>query len=362
MNNTNSKIGKEAHGILLIGNAAGAILIAQPPDKLPISISADMPDGIEAATQNPFTTILIVMSDVAAGLKTNLEKLRKSTDARILLLARMYEEPLAINLVNHIVNGSGLADDYLICPIQIDKLCEAIQGKPEIPASGDYPQTAVAETAVEERIRQLEKLATEDDLTGLKNRRYIREFARQIIERAKRENGRVTVLVFDIDDLKRYNDVYGHSAGDEVLKKAAILIQRCCRKHDVVGRMGGDEFAVVFWDDPRCVPPPEGSERRSFTAEHPRELILIAKRFRRELEKTELKLSAANGKEILTISGGLATLGTDGQTADELFEKADQALLDAKRSGKNRVYLVGSAHSSSSPQAERPQNDIDKIE
>ena len=87
-------------------------------------------------------------------------------------------------------------------------------------------------------------------MTGLKNRRYIREFTRQIIEYARKENGRVTLLVFDIDDFKKYNDTYGHTAGDEILKQAASLMHRCCRPHDVVGRIGGDEFAVVFWDDP----------------------------------------------------------------------------------------------------------------
>jgi diguanylate cyclase (GGDEF)-like protein len=94
-----------------------------------------------------------------------------------------------------------------------------------------------------------------------------------------------------------------------------------------------------------------GSERRSFTTDHPREVILIARRFRREIEKTCLNLPGANGTGVLTISGGLASLERDGLTAEELFGKADHALLDAKRSGKNRIYLVG-----------QPENDIDKIE
>jgi diguanylate cyclase (GGDEF)-like protein len=111
-------------------------------------------------------------------------------------------------------------------------------------------ETAATDTTLLARISRLEKLATEDDLTGLKNRRYLWEFAKQIIARAKKDNGRVTVLTFDIDDFKHYNDIYGHAAGDEVLKQASLLIRRCCRKHDVVGRIGGDEFAVVFWDDP----------------------------------------------------------------------------------------------------------------
>ncbi|GAF84860.1 unnamed protein product, partial [marine sediment metagenome] len=197
----------------------------------------------------------------------------------------------------------------------------------------------------EAKIKQLEKLATEDDLTGLKNRRYIWEFSRQIIEHTRVENGRVTLLLFDIDNLKHYNDVYGHLAGDEILKQAAILMRRCCRGHDVVGRIGGDEFAVVFWDDPQRKPGGSETERRSAMADHPKEAIFIAKRFRKELEKAELHLLGPAGRGTLTISGGLASFPRDGSTIEELFGQADKALLEAKRSGKNRIYLVGKPNS-----------------
>jgi len=211
-----------------------------------------------------------------------------------------------------------------------------------------------ADAAIETKIKQLERLATEDDLTGLKNRRYIWEFSRQIIERAALENKRVTLLVFDIDNFKRYNDLYGHSVGDEVLKQAAVLMQRCCRSHDVVGRIGGDEFAVIFWDDPQAGPADAPEERRSPRADHPKEAIFIAKRFVRELENSELTPLAGlgpEGKGVLTISGGLASFPRDGSTIQELFQQADKALLEAKRSGKNRIHLVG-----------KPQSDIADID
>jgi PleD family two-component response regulator len=318
-----------------------ALAGVQTPDKLPIKVCGGISDGIEAAVKGRFAVIAVEMAGIAK-FRGELATLRKSTNARILLLARMYEEPQAMELVAAANNGAALADDYAICPIRLEKLCEILHPKAK----------AIAEThTVQEKIRRLEKLATEDDLTGLKNRRYILEFARKIIDRAQKDNGRVTVLIFDIDNFKHYNDVYGHAAGDEVLKKAALIIRRCCRTHDAVARLGGDEFAVVFWDDPRCFPPPAGGERRSFASDHPKEVILIAKRFRRELEKTDLRLPGANGKTVLTISGGLSSLGNDSSIVEELFAKADHALLDAKRSGKNRVYLVGQS-----------ENDIDKIE
>lgn len=340
--------------ILLIGNPADAFLETQT-DKLHIQVCARLLEGIESAIKQSFDTVAVVMSDTAVNLRTGLAALRKNTNAKILLLARMYEEPTARELVGSNGNGLGLADDYVICPLRLDKFRQAIHPKA---APAEYTEAISANAEILDKIRRLEKLATEDDLTGLKNRRYILEFARQIIEMAKKDNGRVTVLIFDIDDFKHYNDVYSHAAGDEVLRQAGVLIRRCCRKHDAVARLGGDEFAVVFWDDSKCLTGTAGDERRTHTSSHPTEAILIAKRFRKALEKAEFRFLGPEGKGVLTISGGLATLDRDGSTAPELFAKADQALLDAKRSGKNRVYLVGST---GSPQVGQPENDIDKI-
>jgi diguanylate cyclase (GGDEF)-like protein len=334
-------------GILLIGNPASAVVGNISADKQAIQVCGSIHDGIETARKTNFAAIAVVMKGTATNLQDGLALLRENTNAKILLLARMYEEPEAIKLVGN--NGTSLADDYLICPMQAEQLYSIVcRGRLMAVAP---KEAAVTDSKLLEKVRRLEKLATEDDLTGLKNRRYLWEFAKQIITRAKKDNGRVTVLVFDIDDFKHYNDVYGHAAGDDVLKQASMLIKRCCRRHDVVGRMGGDEFAVVFWDDPQCPQQASSDERRSYTMDHPGEVIFIAKRFRRELQKTDLRFLGTDGRGVLTISGGLASLNRDGLTAEELFEKADQALLEAKRSGKNRIYLVG-----------QPENDIEKIE
>jgi len=136
-----------------------------------------------------------------------------------------------------------------------------------------------------------------------------------------------------------------HFAGDEVLKQAAVLMKRCCRSHDVVGRIGGDEFAFIFWDDPHRKKKDSQRERRLAQADHPKEAIFIANRFRRELNKAELHLLGPEAKGVLTISGGLAGFPRDGQTVQQLFSQADKALLEAKRSGKNRIYLVGKPES-----------------
>ena len=361
----------DSRQILLIGDINRAFLDAGAVRELPCEVRTNMPDAIDTAAKNSFRAICVVMSGMSAKLSSALKALREENcEAKILLLAQMCEEPVAIQLVGSVYNGTNVADDYLICPIRfsylvsrisyltsatcgspMDSLRRATPGASREPAQAEAAAVATVDAATEMKIKQLEKLATEDDLTGLKNRRYIWEFSRQIIERAKKDNGRVTLLVFDIDNFKHYNDVYGHLAGDEVLKQAAVLMRRCCRGHDVVGRIGGDEFAVVFWDEPQAKPVGPEHERRSAVAEHPKEAIFIAQRFRGELRRTELHLLGPEGKGVLAISGGLASFPRDGSTVQELFQQSDRALLEAKRSGKNRIYLVG-----------KPQNDIADVE
>jgi len=347
---SNDSFSKRDRGqIMLIGEVSRAFSDAEAVGKLPFPVHTNVIEAIEAAAKNEFAVIAVVMTGMSAKLKSVLKAFREANrDAKIVLLAQMWEEPAAMQLVGLGRNGAGLADDYLICPIQVNRFYEFIVAGEGL-RQAVTTQTAAVDYATEEKIKHLEKMATEDDLTGLKNRRYIWEFARQIIERAGKANGRVTLLVFDIDNFKHYNDVYGHSAGDKILRQTAVLMQRCCREHDVVGRIGGDEFAFIFWDDPLARP--AEVERRSALADHPKEVIFIANRFRRELNKTELNLLGPEGKGVLTISGGLASFPHDGSTIQELFSRADSALLDAKRSGKNRIYLVG-----------KPKNDIANIE
>jgi PleD family two-component response regulator len=356
MKSRNPSFSEDTRKILLVGDISKAFLDTRTITEMHCEVCTSMLDAIDAAAKSNFKGIGVVMSGASTKLNSALRILRKHCDAKIILLAQMYEEPIAIRLIGSSHNGKRIVDDYLICPVRPDRFFETVTTN-QVHKTAESGFSTAIDATVEMRIKRLEKLATEDDLTGLKNRRYLWEFSRQIIEHAGEENGRVTLLVFDIDDLKNYNDVYGHCAGDEVLKQAAVLMRRCCRGHDVVGRIGGDEFAVVFWDEPQAKPtgtPTRGAERRSARADHPKEAISITKRFVSELEKSELSMLAGlgpEGKGVLTISGGLASFPRDGSTIQELFQQADQALLEAKRSGKNRIYLVG-----------KPQSDIADIE
>ena len=335
---------KNDSGVILIGDVKG--VFTDRPD----NIETDYPvientlDAIHEAANDEITAVGVVMSSLGSRLTSALKAIREvNTNVRIILFAKMYEEPLAIEMISNREQGRAVADDYILSPISFDEFTKFISevGRSALPA---------IDRRVQEKIKQLEKLATTDELTGLKNRRYIWEFAKQIIEYAKGNAGRVTLLIFDIDNFKHYNDVYGHSAGDEILKQAAVLMQQCCRGHDIVGRIGGDEFAVIFWDHPKRKKDIPG-KRRGAVIDHPKEPIFISKRFMQALQTTEFPSLGTEGKGVLTISGGLASFPRDGLTPDDLFKQADKAMLEAKRSGKNLLYLVGKA-----------QNDIADIE
>ena len=326
--------------ILLAGNISSAFLDSRAAERLECALCDNISDAADEAKKSDFRLIGVVMPPGSVGLTAALGSLRQACgNSKIILLAQMYQEPVAIKLTGPDWANTKLADDYLICPVVAADFYKFVQ-KDVTETSDDTAQAVAEDAKTAARIKELERLATEDDLTSLKNRRYIWEFARQIIEHAKAQDGQVTLLIFDIDDFKHYNDKYGHPAGDEILKQAASLMKRCCRTHDVVGRIGGDEFAVVFWDDPQRKYDQGTAERRS-AAQHPREGLFIAERFREQMEKTDFDLLGPDGKGILTISGGLASFPHDGSNAQELFKNADTALLEAKRSGKNRVYLVG---------------------
>jgi GGDEF domain-containing protein len=327
--------------VLLVGSAVPTLSAGLQPDAVRVVRIDTVPQAIVALRRENFDKVCVSLSALQGHPEPALIGLRQANPAaRIVLLAQMLEEPLIIDLMHRTLLSRRLFDDYLICPLRYEQIVQAAPQslRPSVSEKTDADK--------DRRIDELEKLVIQDDLTGLKNRRYLRQFLPQVLDLAALHHLRVTLLIFDIDDFKHYNDTYGHTVGDNVLQQAGRMIQRCCRNHDVVARLGGDEFAVIFWDLP-CEKHPGQSEhlsrpdRRNAGLEHPRQPIFMAERFCKELSQAAFEFIGPKGKGALTISGGLATFPTDAKTPEELFEKADMAMLEAKRSGKNRLYLVG---------------------
>ena len=182
--------------------------------------------------------------------------------------------------------------------------------------------------ALDAKQAELYRLAMRDELTGLWNRRYFDRFLNHLLQHAAQGRQQVTLLLFDIDNFKQYNDKYGHPIGDEVLRSTAQLIQSLVREHDVVARIGGDEFAVVFWDK---------GEPRHLGSQHPDNVIGIAKRFQKAICEHRFPKLGEEAVGSLTVSGGLAGFPWDGRTPEELVERADAISLQSKRQGKNAI-------------------------
>ena len=281
-------------------------------------------DAFTKVKNGQYHAIYVVLSQLAEPKPQALTALSQTAPSSTLyLLVNMPDEPEALDLRN-----AGLVKDYFLLPLS-----------PELSLSRPT-EIDIDTLRKDERIRILEELVTQDDLTGLKNRRYLRQFLPAIINAASENNTRVTLLLFDLDNFKHYNDTFGHSTGDAVLAQTARLIRRCCREHDVVVRLGGDEFAVIFWDLPEERP---NDDRRHTSQDHPRQVRFMAERFCAEMSLAEFECLGQKGKGKLTVSGGLATYSVDADTAEELFEKADHAMLEAKRSGKNKITIVGAS-------------------
>ena len=182
--------------------------------------------------------------------------------------------------------------------------------------------------ALDHGYREYRTMAYRDELTGAWNRRFYESFMKQVLREASRSRRAVTVLVFDIDDFKRYNDDYGHDAGDEVLRETVRLLESVIRAGDRVCRIGGDEFVVVFadLDGPRepGSNPPETVEA-------------IAARFQDQVCRMRFPKLGLDAPGTLSISGGLSTFPWDGNDATSLLKHADQLALQSKREGKNVI-------------------------
>lgn len=162
---------------------------------------------------------------------------------------------------------------------------------------------------------QLELLAATDPLTGLPNRRVFEHRAAVEFAIARRAQRPLSIMVMDIDNFKQRNDLLGHAAGDEALRALSVAIAECTRVTDLAARIGGEEFAYLLPDTPSS-----GA-------------IILANRIQTALREIQA------GPIALTVSIGVATIDSTTPTWEQLLSRADDAMYEAKRTGKNRFVV-----------------------
>ncbi|MFY8093070.1 MAG: PleD family two-component system response regulator [Niveispirillum sp.] len=275
--------------------------------------------GLELALAEEFELIVIsltLMREDGLRLCSQLRSHEKTRQIPILLLADETD-------MDRVAKGLELgANDYLIKPIDRNELLARTR-------------TQVRRKRYQDKLRANYEaslsMALTDSLTGLFNRRYLSAHLPRLLDRSGGNNKPVSALLFDIDHFKVVNDTWGHGVGDEVLKEVAQRASRNLRNFDLVARLGGEEFVVIM-------PDTDGNQA-----------MAVAERLRRRIAEEPFSVSAPVGKIDITISIGVAladwTLDADGkpESGDALLRRADTALYQAKRSGRNRVVMDGAA-------------------
>lgn len=193
--------------------------------------------------------------------------------------------------------------------------------KANIPALSLIAQQAAVVLRTAQLHEETRRLASTDHLTGLWNRRHLLEQLELNLSRARRFKEQLAVVFIDLDHFKEINDRYGHPAGDATLERIGRALGESIREPDLIGRMGGEEFAVILI---QC-----GSERA----------FQVAERLRRKIRNLRLEPQGQYDLQ-LSLSAGISVFPDDASTLEELFRQADAALYEAKTQGRNRVVLA----------------------
>lgn len=172
---------------------------------------------------------------------------------------------------------------------------------------------------------ELQKLASLDPLTGIRNRRAFFDACETELRRRTRDHQGMSMLLIDVDEFKRINDEYGHAAGDNVLKTLALRLQQHIREFDVLGRIGGEEFAILL--------PGLDTEAAMEVAERLRTLV-----------KQPIIIDDDKPPFEVTISTGIAEVKPDDQLIDTALSEADRAMYSAKSHGRDRVEIATDTH------------------
>ena len=169
-------------------------------------------------------------------------------------------------------------------------------------------------------VQRVKHMAYVDGLTGIYNRRFFETRIEEEIERARRYQGAMSVIMFDIDHFKRLNDEFGHLLGDDVMRQVSNLFTQNLRKADVACRYGGEEFAII-------VPETTGEDAYA-----------VADKLRRVIGQTPFP----GVPRSVTVTAGIASYPVNGTSRDELVKAADEALYAGKQAGRNTVVTASS--------------------
>jgi diguanylate cyclase (GGDEF)-like protein len=214
-------------------------------------------------------------------------------------------------------------DDYLVKPVSFVVLNAKIRALQRLESMRSKQLEMSRELASANR--ELEKLSRQDGLTGIANRRYFDSYLVTEVRRGARERQPLSLILSDVDHFKAFNDCYGHQAGDDCLRRVAAALSSAGRRPaDLAARYGGEEFAMVL---PATVV--DGA-------------VDVAQAVSRVIESLAIPHARSAVDPKVTLSQGIVSLTPEKDTSSEdLIQRADQALYQAKQQGRNRYVVFG---------------------
>lgn len=277
--------------------------------------------GIEALEIYPDFEPDVVLLDISMPEMDGFEvskRIRQTYSEWVpIIFLSSYDEPSTIAAA---IEAGG--DDYLIKPVDKIVLDSKLMAMQRIAAMRRALKQKTAELAIANK--ELERLAQEDGLTKVKNRRFIDLKLKEMIATYGRLQLPMSVIMLDVDKFKLYNDSYGHVAGDKCLIAVAeMLSEQFARSGEVVGRFGGEEFVVLSAHP---------------TKDH---LIRDAERIKSCLESLRMTHESSDVSSLVTVSQGLLHFKpSESEVTDKVYKRVDKALYHAKLLGRNRYYLA----------------------
>ncbi|MFC5384360.1 PleD family two-component system response regulator [Aquamicrobium segne] len=237
-------------------------------------------------------------------LCSQLRSLDRTRFLPIILLAEQEDDPQTLRALELGVN------DFLVRPIEPSELTARIVTQIRRKRYNDYLRASVSQSV---------EMAITDALTGLHNRRYLDNHLQTLFERAAARQRPLSMMMIDLDRFKSINDEFGHDGGDDVLREFAHRLRQNIRAIDLICRFGGEEFVVIM-------PDTEGHVAEK-----------VAERIRMETAQTPFLIGRQGCEVKLTTSIGISSICGPGDDAKSLLKRADMALYEAKKSGRNKV-------------------------
>lgn len=272
-----------------------------------LDFASDPNAGFFQAAEGNYECVILstALPDVdPLRLCSQLRSLDRTRFLPIILLAEQDDDP-------RIIRGLELGvNDYLVRPVDPHELTARLYTQIRRKRYNDRLRASVTHSL---------EMAVTDALTGLHNRRYLDSHLQTLFDRAVARRRPLSIMIVDLDRFKSINDTYGHDGGDDVLREFARRLRQNMRGIDLICRFGGEEFVIVM-------PDTEGPVAEK-----------VAERIRAEIARTPFSVGKQGKPVGITISVGVSSVKKQDDNVAELLKRADLALYEAKKSGRNRV-------------------------